>query len=352
MSQLIKKFIGDDQVDGSKFRGLIGQYLRWRNSANSSDVNVLRVRSGDDVVEFATLPEADPALPVPSSPKQFATIEYIENVVSSKQDAKDAVVALADAQLALTGSTPLIIDGITLVNGNRVGLVGQTAGAENGIYSVAISGGSYTLTRAGEANADTEVTNGMYFKVVSGTAYSGYECLLTTADPIVLGTTSLTFAKYPSTVSLTAGDMLGKIGNEFFVDLAALGGLESTNADNASGQLRIKVDTATLEKDKSLRLDGTTGAIVAKVPFKEVFTLTATNITNGYVDLQRVAANGSVKLAPAGVGSQIEGVDFTVNYTGGASSKTRVTFAGGLAVGGVSALVANEVVEVNYDAFA
>ena len=352
MSQLVKKFIGADQVDGSKFRGLIGQYLRWRNSANTSDVNVLRVRSGDDVVEFAVLPEAAAALPVPSAPKQFATIEYIENVISGKQDAKDAVVALKDTNLALTGSTPLVIDGITVVNGNRVGLVGQTTGAENGIYSVAISAGTYTLTRAGDANTSTEVTNGMYFKVVSGTVYSGYECLLTTADPIVLGTTALTFAKYPSTLSLTAGDMLGKTGNEFFVDLAPLGGLESTNAGNAAGQLRIKVDTASLEKDKSLRLDGTTGAIVAKVPFKEVFTLTATNVTNGYVDLLRVATDGSVKLATAGAGNQIEGIDFTVNYTGGASSKTRVTFAGGLAVGGVSALVSGEVIELSYKAFA
>lgn len=351
MSQIVKKFIGDNQVDGVKFRGIVGQYLRWRNNANTGDVNVLRVRS-DDVAEFGVLPEADPSLPVPSSSKQFATIEYIENVIQGKQDAKDAVNVLADADLALTGSTPLVIDGITVTNGMRIGLVGQTTASANGIYVAAVTGPTYTLTRATDADSDAEVTTGLFFKVVSGTVYAGYECILTTADPITVGTTALTFAKYPSTISITAGDMLGKSGNDLFVDLAPNGGLRSTNAGNPSGQLAVKVDTALLEKDQSTRVDSTTGAVVAKFPFREVFTLTSTDITNGYLDLQRVASTNSVDLKPAGAGSQVESIDFTINYTGGASSKTRVTFAGGLAIGGVSALVSGEVVVIDYEAFA
>lgn len=351
MSQLIKKFIGDNQVDGAKVLLGNGQTLRARNAANNADVDILRVRS-DDVLEFKKLPEADPLLPVPSSSKQFATVEYIENVIQGKQDAKDAVNALADANTTLTGSTPLVIDGLTLTNGMRVGLVGQTTASENGIYTVAITGGTYTLTRANDANSDAEVTTGLYFKVVSGTAYAGYECILTTDDPIVLGTTALSFAKYPSTISITAGDGLAKSGNDLSVDIAPLGGLRSTNAGNSAGQLAVKVDTATLEKDQSTRVDSSVGSVVAKTTFKEVFTLNATNITNGYVDLQKVASTGSVALQPAGAGTQIETVDFTVNYTGGAASKTRVTFAGGLAVGGVSALANGDVIEVAYEAFA
>jgi hypothetical protein len=351
MSQMNRKFIGDNQVAGEKIRLDNGQTLRARNAANTADVDVLRVRN-DDVLEFKALPEADPLLPVPSSSKQFATIEYIENVVQGKQDAKDAVNVLADANIALTGSTPLVIDGITVTNGMRIGLTGQTTGSENGIYAVAISVGTYTLARANDANSSAEVTTGLFFKVISGTAYAGYDCILTTPDPIVLDTTALTFAIYPSTISITAGDMLAKTGNELSVDLAPNGGLRSTNAGNTSGQLAVKPDAATLEKDQSVRVDSVTGAVVAKFPFKETFTLNSTDITNGYVDLLRVASTGSVALMPSGAGSQIESVDFTVNYTGGAGSKTRVTFAGGLAVGGVSALANGDVVQVAYDAFA
>jgi len=41
MSQIIKKFIGNDQVDGSKIKLLNNQALRARNAANSADINVL-----------------------------------------------------------------------------------------------------------------------------------------------------------------------------------------------------------------------------------------------------------------------------------------------------------------------
>ena len=63
------------------------------------------------------------------------------------------VNALADAQLALTGTAPLVIDGITIANGNRIGLVGQTDGTENGIYTIAIVATNYTLTRSSDSNS-------------------------------------------------------------------------------------------------------------------------------------------------------------------------------------------------------
>jgi hypothetical protein len=188
----------------------------------------------------------------------------------------------------------------------------------------------------------------MYFKVINGTSFQGYECLLTTDDPIVLDTTSLSFAKYPSVISIIPGDGIGKIGNTLFVDLATNGGLESTNPGNDAGQIRVKIDTATLVPDKSTRLD-TNGAVVAGLSYKESFTLTSTDVTNGYVDLQRVAQRDSVRIYPEGAGaSQREGTDFTVNYTGGASSKTRVIFAGELVAVGNTPLAAGEVLEVGY----
>lgn len=83
----------------------------------------------------------------------------------------------------------------------------------------------------------------------------------------------------------------------------------------------------------------------------ETFTLTSTNITNGYVDLVAVAHQDSVAVAVAGAGEQCETDDYSVNYTGGTSSKTRITFAGGLASAGVSALVAGDKITVYYEAF-
>lgn len=348
MSQLSRKFIEDNAVNGTKFRLDNNEMLRARNAANSGDINIARLTSAD-IWEYQVLPQAASALPVPSALKQFATVEYIQNFLNSKGDPKDSVAVLSDVNVPLTGSTPLVIDGITVTDQLRIGLTGQTTGSQNGIYIATITGPTYSLARSADANTSSAVTSGMFFNVVQGTVYAGWEALLTTADPITLDTTTLTFVLQATTAALVAGDMLIRTGNVWAVDLASAGGLESTNPGNAAGQLRIKVDTASLEKDRTTRIDGS-NALVARRSKKTLFTLAAGDITNQYVDLVDVAGDSSVKLSVVGAGYQAETIDFTVNYTGGVGSKTRVTFAGGLGTSGASALAAGDQIVVEYTA--
>jgi len=350
MSQITTKFIADNAVIGTKIRLNNNEMLRARNAANSADINIAKLTSGD-IWEFQLLPRVEAALPVPSQSKQLATVEYVQNYVLGKIDPKNAVSLLADTNVALTGATPLVIDGATVADQQQIGLIGQSAGAANGIYIYTDLGATYSLARRDDADTSPKVTEGMYFPVTQGTVYQGYEVLLTTPDPIVLGATVLTFVAYPTTMAQIAGDMILKSGNTWSVDLASLGGLESTNPGNVAGQLRVKTDTAALEKDQTTRRDPSTGAVVAKKSKKSLFTLSATDITNQYVDLPDVADQSSVKLNVAGAGYQVEGSDYTVNYTGGAGSKTRVTFAGGLATAGVSALASGDVIVVESQAF-
>lgn len=350
MSQITKKFITDNSVAGSKIRLDNQEMLRARNAANNADVNILKV-SASDKLEFQVLPEVNAALAIPSAVKQLATIEYVQAYVLGKIDAKDAVSYLADVNVPLTGTTPLVIDGGTLTDQQSVVLTGQTVGSANGIYTVTISGGTYSMARRVDAATSAQVTEGTYMFVTQGTQYQGYEALLTTPDPIILGTTVLTFVKYPSTISLSGGDMITKTGNVFTVDIAPLSGLESTNAGNAAGQLRVKTDTTPLEKDQTNRRDSLTGAVVSKKSRKANYIINATDVTNQYLDLPDVASQESVIFSVAGAGSQIEVTDFTVNYTGGTASKTRVTFAGGLAAAGVSALSSGDQVSIIYTSF-
>lgn len=352
MTQQITKFIQDNAVSGAKMRLGNNETFRARNFAGSADVDLFKLNVSDEL-EFLKQPTAGSALPMPSTSKDYVTVEYIQNYVLGKTDAKDAVNLLADTNIALSGSTPLTIDSATATNGMRIALVGQSTASQNGIYDLAISGGTYTLTRSSDFDqvndaSGTEVTSGAYFKVISGTVYSGWEAVLTTVDPIVIDTTSLTFAVNPTVISLSAGDMLKKVGNDFSIDLATLSGLESTSPGSAAGQLRVKVDPAALEKNQTTRRDPTTGAIMAKSPKKVPFTLTGTDISNGYVDISDVAAQSSVQFWVAGGGVQSETDDYTVNYTGGTGGKTRITFAGGLAIGGVSELVNGDKLVISY----
>ena len=108
----------------------------------------------------------------------MATIEYIQNVVAGKSDAKDAVQAIADTNVALTGSAPFVVDDYTFGTTtpvSRVLLTGQTSGADNGIYDVNISGSTYTLTRSPDFDESIEVTNGAYTRAVFGTKYQGFD---------------------------------------------------------------------------------------------------------------------------------------------------------------------------------
>lgn len=346
MTQYTTKFIAGNAITGAKIRLNNNETMRARNAAGSADIDLFKLTTSD-VWEFQRHPQAAAALAIPSAPKEYATIEYITNYIAGKSDPKDAVNLLADSNVPLTGTTPLTIDSTTATNGMRIALTGQTTGSQNGVYDLAITGGNYTLTRSSDFDhvndaSGKEVTSGAYFKVISGTAYSGWEAILSNTDPITIGTTALTFALNPTVQALTAGDMLKKVGNDFSIDLATLSGLESTSPGSQSGQLRVKTDTAALEKDMTTWRDAVTGAVMAKKPFKATYTLTATDITNQYVDLSVVATQDSIKFWVAGGGIQNETDDYTVNYTGGTGGKTRVTFAGGLASAGVSALVSGD----------
>lgn len=352
--QQVGRFIEANTIKGTHIRLRNNEMLRG-TSTGGSDIDILKVTTAD-LVELQQLVTVNATLPIPSSPKQLATVEYIQNYIEGKRDAKDAVNVLNDSNLALTGTTPLVIDSITVLNGWRIALVGQTTASENGIYDIAIAGGNYTLTRSADFDqvndaGGNEVTEGAYFKVISGTVYSGWEALLTTANPIVVGTTALNFALNPTVLALTGGDSIKRLGQDFSIDLANLSGLESTNPGQQNGQLRVKVDTALLEKDQSIRIDTTTGAVVSKVDRAAVFTLTVQNITDQFLDIPHVAADASIRFWVRGGGIMEPTTDYTVNYTGGLNSKTRVTFAGGLANGGVSELLANDVVVIYYRSF-
>ena len=355
MSQIITKFIQDNAVTGAKMRLNNNETARARNQANTADVDLYKLTTGN-VWELQTQPTAASALPIPSAPKEYTTVEYVQNYVMGKTDAKDAVNLLQSTNLALTGVAPLTIDGVTVTSGMRIALTGQTTGTENGVYVATIVALTYSMARATDFDqvndaSGKEVTTGAYFKVISGTVYSGWEAILTTADPVQIGVSSIDFAANPTIQALTAGDMLRKTGNDFSLDTATNGGLESTNPGNATGQVRVKTDTAALEKDQTTRRDPTTGAVVARKSKKQPFTLTPTDITNQYVDLPDVAGTGSVVFTAVGGGDQVETDDYTINYTGGVLSKTRITFAGGLATGGVSALVNGDKLVIGYTSF-
>lgn len=135
----------------------------------------------------------------PTGATDLATKQYADNLLRGINDMKDPVRAASTANVAI--ATGLVngaaIDGVTLATGDRVLLKNQTAAAENGIYVVVASGAA---SRATDADASAEVTRGMATTVLEGTnkgtgaaQANPLTYILSTADPITLGTTALTF---------------------------------------------------------------------------------------------------------------------------------------------------------------
>ena len=103
----------------------------------------------------------------------------------------------AECLAATTGNITLAnsqtIDGIAVVNPNRVLVKDQTDASENGIYEVVDAG---AWTRTTDANTSALVNNGMFTKITFGTVNANTAWVLSTPDPIILDTTDLTIDQF------------------------------------------------------------------------------------------------------------------------------------------------------------
>lgn len=361
MSQLKGKYIENNAVGGAKFRLENNTNFRARNAANSADIDLFKLSAAD---VFTLLREVNAGnnkitgLAAPVSGTDAVNLTFLQSYLTGATDPKDAVrVATTAALPACTynngtggvgatltananGALPNI-DGVGLSVADRLLVKDQAAGLQNGIYEVTDLGSvgtPWVLTRTTDADGSpsNEVSQGLSTIAMVGTVNSQQGFYLQTADPITIGTTALNFMKFSEVI--IAGSGITKSGVTISIDAG--------NGLTFSGNtLIVAVDSAALSLATTKFVSG---EVVGLKAFKEVFTLGAGDISNQYVDLAKVAHQGSIALTPVGGPLQRESSDYTLNYTGGSGSKTRVSFAGDLATGGAAELIAGDVLMINY----
>jgi hypothetical protein len=189
------------------------------------------------------------SLATPTASTDAATKGYADSIKQAL-DIKDSVRVASTVNIAVASAlvNTSVIDGVTVATGDRVLLKNQTSGAENGIYVVVASGAA---SRSTDADTSAKVTSGMYVFVSAGTASASMGYVLTTADPITLGTTALVFTQFSGAGQIAAGTGLTKSGNtlsitDTAVAAAAYGSASSvgTFTVNAQGQLTLATTTA------------------------------------------------------------------------------------------------------------
>jgi hypothetical protein len=148
----------------------------------------------------------------PANASDAATKGYVDAVAEGLHvHASVAAATTANVDLATGGL--LVIDGVTLVAGDRVLVKNQTAPAENGIY-VAASG---AWTRATDYDSAEEIQAGDFVFVSGGTLYSSTGWVQENAVT-TLGTDPIVWDQFSGAGTYTAGNGLTLNGTQFAID--------------------------------------------------------------------------------------------------------------------------------------
>lgn len=182
----------------------------------------------DDTTGGATLPNGTsgnvltstgPSTPPSWLPPAGADLSGIQaqiDTISLSGKWKQPVKAASIVNQSLTAAGSRTVDGYSCASGDRVLLNAQTAGAENGIYTV---GSDFSLTRATDANTTAKLT-GAAVRVEVGTTNAEKLFLLVT-DNFTLGTTALTWTPLSGGSGAASGTTFTPAGTVAATDVQA-----------------------------------------------------------------------------------------------------------------------------------
>lgn len=220
------------------------------SSYGSQANKFVRVNAGADALEFtddvvqksgSTMTGFLVLHSDPTNAMHAVTKQYVDGIAQGLDIHESVRVAttVAGGDLDLAGIET--IDSILLVAGDRVLVKNQTDPEENGIYVVVDPG---AWTRATDADANGEITAGMFVFVEEGTVNGDTGWVLTTNDPIVVGTTELTFTQFAGAGTYTDGAGITITGMSIAVDFEDTDGNinDLGTADAGTSDLAARAD--------------------------------------------------------------------------------------------------------------
>jgi hypothetical protein len=266
--------------------------------ANYGDLNLKAIATGADVNISSTdgdivlNPDGAAYYGSVSAENEIATHGYVDNAISGL-NWKQAVNLLYDAAIPVlsgNGATQLIIDGHDVLgdadSGYRLLLTGATS---PGIYVYNSTGGSWTLTRAEDADAFSELIGAAVY-VMEGTQYGSTSWVQ--GNHYITDFTGQTWTQFSGQGSVTAGTGITVDGLEVSIDRATV----DTWYDPA-GEAASVVST---HSGLTTGVHGVTGDVVGTSDSQTLTNKTIDggdntlqNIPNAALDNDSITINGS-----------------------------------------------------------
>jgi len=140
-------------------------------------------------------------------------------------DYKQSTRVVTITNINLSGGAPNSVDGVNLSLGDRVLVIGQTIGSQNGLYQVTTlgSGSNGTWARTSDGNENGEIEAGMIVMVTEGTIYADTQWKLITDDPITIGSTALVYTQNYLANSVSSGTSNVVVGSNANVTISSAG---------------------------------------------------------------------------------------------------------------------------------
>lgn len=277
MAQIIKRGLQGNSVDGSKVQFSNNESFRARNFANTSDVSLFKLNASDEW-EFQALPKYSSSNIATES---FVTGQLANYVLTSAVGAASGVCPLNGSSKIDSTYLPSYVDDVL----EYANLAGFPVTGETGKIYVALD------------------TNKTYRW--SGSAYVEISAGPSSTDAVPEGSLNFYFTDARAKTAAVVDSMVGSQ-----TDQAPSVSSVKTFIENQSADINV-----------------------------QTFTLSAGNITNGYIDLA-FEAEDVIEVTPKGFPPQHPGDDYTLSVV---SSVTRLTFAGDML-----SLIAGDKLKVAY----
>ena len=196
----------------------------------------------------------------------------------SDSDFKQSVRVVNTTNTNLTGGAPKIVDGVTLALNDRILVVGQSTASQNGLYNVSSlgTGSNGTWIRTSDGNATGEISSGMIVVATEGTAYGDSEWLLTTDDPIIIGSTSLSFIQLNATIYNGTSNVAVLNNGNVSISSAGTANVAVISADGVYVNSNLYVSTNAVITG-NLTVNGTTTTINSNTITTNDKTITVAN---------------------------------------------------------------------------